>query len=492
MNIWTSTLFFILLLSQPLLAQQEDKTNILPKGLRPSATRVTSFNAMYLEQHKEALAKFERPATLGMIEIPVQIHIVRSADRKNNVNVHDVHAAFDALNKYFMINYTRFVPLGDFNYIQETAYYDFDKTQEDDIGKAYDKKNVLNLYLVGSITEEGQKYCGYTLFPEEVKHQKNQIFITSSCLDNGVTLAREMAHYLTLYATHGTGNSKVGEFVSGENCLTEGDEICDTPADPEFVMSDIDDRCGYIGKQKDNSGRKRYYKPDTHNLMSDNPRLYCCNQFTTGQYKRMLYAAIHIRNELEFPPSGYSRKQLKQMALDKGIEGSVTVQMGNQAIKSELDGNLYHHKGAVYSEGDVYKITATTYKKGYVYILEGDREKGIYVKFPDLEKGDKAFSPNDEKMEVVVSPLKVDELAGEDGLNHIVVLFSRRQLEIDQLVREMNDIELDLDVIQRIYRVIGPDMIPTHYLDYSPTSQKVEGIAIDKFIAPVIIEYQQK
>ena len=457
-----------------------------------SATVVTSYNDAYLKQHREALTKFERPATLGMIEIPVKIHIIRSTKSDSRINIKSVQKAFDDLNQYFMINYTRFVPLGDFNYIREEGFYDFDKTQEEELCEKYDEKNILNLYITGSITVDGKNYCGYTILPEEVKFQKDRVFLDADCLDNGVSLTRQMAHYLTLYPTHGTDLSTTGEFVNGDNCATEGDGICDTPADPGLNIKDIDERCGYIGKAKDNSGRKRYYKPDTRNLMSDNPRLYCCNSFTEGQYRRMLYAALNIRNYLVFPKSGYSKKQLRQLAEEKGIEGSVNVYMGSKALKTSLNGNLYQNKSNVFTEGDIFKIGLTNYKKGYVYVLEGDREKGIYISYPDFEKGDKVYSTGEEKMDIVVGPLKVDELVGPNGLNHIVVLFSRKPLKIKELVKEMNAIDLDLDVIQRMYRVIGPNIIPTQYLEYSEGNPKVKGIAVDKFIAPIIIEYKQK
>lgn len=491
MKIPLFTFCISLLLSNSLLAQK-DVSNILPRGLYPSATKVTTYNDAYLKNHKEALEKFEYPPTLGMIEIPVKIHIIRSSKSENKVNIKSVRQAFDDLNKSFMINYTRFVPLGDFNYIRDESYYEFDQTQEEELCEKYDEKNVLNLYILGDITVDGKKYCGYTLLPEEAKFQKDRIFLDADCLDNGVSLTRQMGHYLTLYPTHGTGLSSTGEFVNGDNCKTEGDEICDTPADPKLEITDVDERCGYIGKSKDNSGRKRYYKPDTRNFMSDNPRLYCCNSFTEGQYRRMLYAALNIRNYLEFPKSGYSKKQLRQLAEEKGIEGEVNVFMGSRALKTTLDGNLYQNKTNVYTEGDVFKVGVTNYKKGYIYVLEGDREKGIYIKYPDFDKGDKVFSTGEEKMTVVVGPLKVDELVGPNGLNHIVVLFSRKPLKIKALVQEMNDIDLDLDVIQRLYRVIGPDIIPTQYLEYNGGIQKVKGIAVDKFIAPVIIEYKQK
>ena len=61
----------------------------------------------------------------------------------------------------------------------------------------------------------------------------------------------------------------------------------------------------------------------------------------------------------------------------------------------------------------------------------------------------------------------------------------------DIIREQMNDIEDNLDAIQRAYKIIGENMIPSQYLEYVPGA-KVKGVAIDQHIAPIIIEYKQK
>ena len=87
--------------------------------------------------------------------------------------------------------------------------------------------------------------------------------------------------------------------------------------------------------------------------------------------------------------------------------------------------------------------------------------------------------------------LKVDELKGKEGKNHIVVLFSKKQLRIEQLIDEMNSIEEYMDVVQRIYTIIGTDLIPSNNLTYDKNGIQVQGIATDQQVMPVIIEYKQ-
>lgn len=98
-------------------------------------------------------------------------------------------------------------------------------------------------------------------------------------------LVHEMGHFWGLSHTfEGEGR----ENVDGSNCLTEGDGICDTPADPyiksEKVKNYIDGNCVFFNTRKDANGM--FYNPDVSNIMSYYP---CrCNKFTNGQYIKMV------------------------------------------------------------------------------------------------------------------------------------------------------------------------------------------------------------
>jgi hypothetical protein len=102
-----------------------------------------------------------------------------------------------------------------------------------------------------------------------------------------------MGHFFGLHHTFGR-DKKVEinkELVDGSNCLTEGDRICDTPADPFDVDSNIqyvNDDCIFTSDKKDDNGD--FYSPLVSNVMSyynctcDNTNEY----FTNGQYKKMV------------------------------------------------------------------------------------------------------------------------------------------------------------------------------------------------------------
>lgn len=456
-----------------------------------SGTILNTEQENFLNDHQENLKSFEVATSKGMTEIPVKVHIVRGT---NTVSIDEVQKAIDKLNQYFIPIYVQFVLLGDYNYIEKPEFYDFDKEQETTLCSSNDVDDVINLYLVGSISDGPLKFCGYTYYPGDLERNTDRIILDQSCLDDGVSLARQMGHYFTLFPTAGPKASETREFVDGSNCATEGDLICDTPADPSLTLETVDERCGYIGRKQDLSGRKRFYKPDTKNVMSENPRIYCINHFTEEQYKRMRYAVVNMRNYLTFPKRKYSKRQLKVLAEEKGLMGEVAVYMGGQVLNTVRKENVYIDQGGPYSQGSPYNIAIVNDKKGYVYVLEGDAERGIYLQFP--QKGERAFFKGEEQAAFTVPKgqerLHVDELKGEHGINHIVVLFSKKQLRIEQLIDQMNSIEEPLDVVQRVFSVLGTDLIPTTYLEYDKVGNKVQGIATDQQIMPIIIEYKQQ
>jgi hypothetical protein len=479
----------LLLLTNTVLFAQNQK---VLKGKQISGTVINDAQLEFLKNHQEALKEFTTPSSLSMVEVPVKVHIIKNSSAESS-SIEEVRAAFATLNKHFIPIYVQFVPLGDYNYISSDKYYDFNKEDENSLCGSNDLKEVINLYIVGSISDGPLKFCGYTYYPEDLEKNTDRIFLANDCLSDGVSLARQMGHYFTLFSTSGLHVSETREWVNGENCEIEGDLICDTPADPGLELSSVDERCGYIGKKQDQSGRKRFYKPDTKNLMSDNPRLYCCDHFSEQQYQKMLYAAVNLRTYLNFPKSQYSKRQLKVLAEEKGLNGQVSVYMQGKEMPVVRNGNLYVNDTETYPTNTTYNIALVNNQKGYIYVLEGDTERGIYLQYP--MKGDKVFFKGETTTEFIVPSnlerLKVDELKGKDGKNHIVVLFSKKQLRIEQLVDEMNSIDAYLDVVQRIYTVIGTDLIPSKNLSYEKTGIRVQGIATDQQIMPVIIEYKQ-
>lgn len=107
----------------------------------------------------------------------------------------------------------------------------------------------------------------------------------NDCATNNSSLAHELGHYFSLIHTHGADNlCKTKELVNSSNCSSEGDQICDTPADPKLTSTNINNFCRYIGDETDVNGE--LFNPDTKNIMSYSMK-GCRSHFSQEQFSRM-------------------------------------------------------------------------------------------------------------------------------------------------------------------------------------------------------------
>lgn len=158
-----------------------------------------------------------------------------------------------------------------------------------------EKENVINLFIV----PEGKFLNGFTFvvpdtFINYLNLKCNTIFINEKAWFNQSTLAHELGHFFGLQHTFGnnTKENSTEELPDASNCKTEGDFICDTPADPNGL---INKKCQFIGlsdKQKHN------FNPFVNNFMSYYKNS-CKNDFTDGQYIAMNQFANKFRTYLK-------------------------------------------------------------------------------------------------------------------------------------------------------------------------------------------------
>lgn len=99
------------------------------------------------------------------------------------------------------------------------------------------------------------------------------------------TISHEVGHCLGLSHTFSTSGGK--ENISGANCATRGDRVCDTQADPYTTASCFSaTNCNYTGSCQDPTGATNY-SPPYQNIMSYWGSEGCTlTHFTTGQYAR--------------------------------------------------------------------------------------------------------------------------------------------------------------------------------------------------------------
>jgi len=206
-------------------------------------------------------------------EFSVVLHTtVDSMDRNTGIDIALVNAAIEALNvayepicASFRICEERIIENFQFNTIDSLEEW------EDLLVKEH-QPNRINLFLVeesdvdpfpmienGFATQNGITNLG-----------TGGILFHKEAVDEPSNLIHMMGHYFGLIHTF-TGNGS--ELVNGGNCDTEGDLICDTPADNYLPPEPLDpawidgqNECRYINSGQD--AEQQFYRPDTGNYMS--------------------------------------------------------------------------------------------------------------------------------------------------------------------------------------------------------------------------------
>tara|TARA_R110002096_G_scaffold435944_1_gene664451 strand:- start:4532 stop:6463 length:1932 start_codon:yes stop_codon:yes gene_type:complete len=256
-------------------------------------TTTTSESLEYFKSLKPQIEKFEQEFMLRKTNtskghssrvinsIPIKAHIIRHSDGSGGLSISKLNTAIANLNAIYADAYMEFFLCDGINYINEDALCDFKKGDEKILIETNNVNGLINIYFADYIentSEEG--ICGYS----DNAGRNDIIVMKTDCATNGSSLAHEMGHFFSLIHTHGPDNTKTTELVDGSNCDTDGDGICDTPADPILTNTNVNNYCKYTGHETDANGDK--YAPDTNNIMSYS-RKGCRNRFTPQQLARM-------------------------------------------------------------------------------------------------------------------------------------------------------------------------------------------------------------
>lgn len=156
----------------------------------------------------------------------------------------------------------------------------------------------VNVFVVDNLTKKIPFMRKYHMRGSYNKITKAVIVKRKS---SSTTLAHEVGHFFGLLHPHRNAwrgkhrqesvsrqrlNKKL--FNKSLNCETNGDALCDTPAEPNLTGL-VDKDCNYTGNKKDHWGDT--YKPHTTNIMSYPTYRRCRNLFTKGQIAVMHYHA---------------------------------------------------------------------------------------------------------------------------------------------------------------------------------------------------------
>jgi hypothetical protein len=223
--------------------------------------------------------------------LPIHLHILTDKFGQTNVQMVNLNLMLNRLNEYF-------APIGvDFEFcaidtILNNRLDSVNLTEKDlELVTKFNVKNKINLYLVADYLLSplpcGSATLGDTIVPLEDEF-RDAIFLNKPCVLQPRNIARLMGRYLGLNLTMGDGQ----ELVNGSNCLTAGDRICDTAADPGVLL---DANCNLVGNPSDTNGD--FYTPDICNLMSMY-NVNCKYHFSVQQYNRMVDVLKKGRNYL--------------------------------------------------------------------------------------------------------------------------------------------------------------------------------------------------
>ncbi len=228
--------------------------------------------------------------------IPVKAHIIRNSNGTGGLSIPELNDAISNLNEIYQDALMEFFLCDGINYIDDDRLCHFNKKDENTLTEKHNVAGLINIYFTDYIKNTSdENICGYS---NNVARQ-DVIVMKNDCATNGSSLAHEMGHFFSLMHTHGPKNETLTtELVDGSNCDTDGDGICDTPADPKLTDKNVNNFCKYTGTETDAHGDT--FNPDTQNMMSYSKK-GCRTHFTQQQLARMYAFYQTTKNYLSCP-----------------------------------------------------------------------------------------------------------------------------------------------------------------------------------------------
>ncbi|WP_345276796.1 T9SS type A sorting domain-containing protein [Litoribaculum gwangyangense] len=311
--------------------------------------------------------------------IPIKAHIIRSEDGSTGLTEKNLEVAIANLNEIYAQAFMKFFLFEGINYIDNNELSNFRKGNEKSLITANYVPNTINIYFIDSIENAlGESICGY------VEQKVNIIIMKNSCSVNDSSLAHEMGHFFSLIHTHGASNTKLtSEFVDGSNCDTDGDGICDTPADPKLSYDTIDNNCNYIGNLTDAHGD--VYEPDTKNIMSYS-RKSCRSNFTEQQFTRIYayYKSMGDKLRSDFSDDYFAIDKLAKVKIYPNPVSNGKIHLKSVVLESEpVYYQIANFQGQTLSNGIISngEINVNHLSSGSYLLILNDSNTKVVKKF---------------------------------------------------------------------------------------------------------------
>ena len=288
-------------------AQPTDSLTCATPDLTKAQRQEFSKQAALALQIKQASGEAPTPITY----VPIRPHIFRKSDGTGGMTMSKLNNIIAITNSYYLLNGTgiQFYFCGTSpDYIDNTSLYNSFPVSNETALNGRDALNALNQYYVNAFNVNG--LGGYAYFPaDSIQATRSFILNESDEVDLANRLIpHEVGHNFGLFHTFGNSGSGTDELVTrgnGANCITAGDQLCDTPADPYGLQGAnttyINGCQTYNGTATDAQGTP--FSPSITNIMSY--YFPCTHDFTPGQYGRMQQGLAlrqtHVSYSLDCP-----------------------------------------------------------------------------------------------------------------------------------------------------------------------------------------------
>lgn len=265
------------------------------------------------QQKQELLELFQQfkqqknARVINNYRVAVKANVVSGTNASSFLNESDVRAIITNANLYLQnINIQLYLYNDKVFQIKSDQHADFKIVDEADLRQANDVSDAINIYFVKYITLQNLTILsGYAALPSYAA-STNRIFYsyferTEDDFNNlkNKTFLHEIGHYFGLLHTFQDSNHadiSKRELVTrgaGSNCVSTGDQLCDTQADPfERLPLIYAFNCDEKTPSNLQDAHGNTFSPPIDNIMSYQQR--CGNVFTEQQYQKM-QASFAIR-----------------------------------------------------------------------------------------------------------------------------------------------------------------------------------------------------
>ena len=168
------------------------------------------------------------------------------------------------------------------------------------------------------------------------------------------------------------------------------------------------------------------------------------------------------------------------------LSGQLILEVGGQRVKTKLDQNLYQTQEPFYS-GTSYELFLDNDQPAYVYVISSDLSQKCNLLFP-LQAQTPMVGGVFERY-ALPGNNRMYTLDYNRGKDYLCVLYSRKPIAIESVMQKMASTHGNF--IQRLYRVMGDDIVPASHIQYKNDGKlSFSAAATTGAIVPIVLEIE--